>query len=162
MLNFIGKILISGILAQGLIAHAGEEKTIVDIAVENESFSTLVTALQEAELVETLQGEGPFTVFAPTNDAFSKIPAEDLQAILEDKELLTDILLYHVVGGAAVPAETAVTLSNATMANGKDITLEVRDGGLFLNETTKVIVTDIKASNGIIHVIDTVLVPAAD
>ena len=136
-----------------------QEKTIVDIAVSNPDFSTLVTALTEADLVGALQGEGPFTVFAPTNEAFNKLPEGVLSGLLADKAALKNVLLYHVVGGAAVPAETAVTLEAATMLNGEGISLEVRDGKLFLNDNIQVIVTDIEASNGIIHVIDGVLVP---
>ena len=136
-----------------------ETKSIVDIAVGDPRFSTLVTALGEADLVETLQGEGPFTVFAPVNDAFAKIDPDALTALLKDKEALSNVLLYHVVAGAAVPSTEAVKLSQAEMANGSSITLEVMDGELMLNGNSKVIITDIQASNGVIHVIDTVLLP---
>ena len=107
---------------------------------------------------EVLNGEGQFTVFAPTNDAFAKLGDETIAALLEDQELLTNILLYHVIAGASVEASTAITLSDATMANGEMVSISLEDGELFIN-SSKVIITDIKASNGVIHVIDTVLVP---
>lgn len=144
--------------AAELASPGPEQSSIVDIAVGNEQFSTLVTALQKAELVETLQGEGPFTVFAPVNDAFAAIDPQALEALLADKAALTNVLLYHVIAGA-VPAEEAVKLTSATMVNGDTISLMVKEDGLYLNENTKVITTDIQASNGIIHVIDTVLLP---
>lgn len=134
--------------------------TIADIAVENGSFTTLVAALDAAGLVETFAGEGDFTVFAPTDDAFAALPEGTIDALLADPQgQLTDILLYHVVEGS-VPAETVVTLDSATTLSGKDITITVVDGRVFLNDTVEVTTTDIMASNGIIHVIDAVLIPA--
>ena len=133
--------------------------TIVDIAVADGRFTTLVTAVTEAGLAETLSGEGPFTVFAPTDDAFAALPEGTIAALLEDPQgALTDILLYHVVDGA-VMAETVVTLDSATTLNGADVTITVNDDGVFLNDTVQVIITDIVASNGVIHVIDGVLLP---
>ncbi|MAS37504.1 MAG: fasciclin [Anaerolineaceae bacterium] len=132
--------------------------SIVDIAVADGRFTTLVAAVQAAGLAETLAGEGSFTVFAPTDDAFAALPEGTVEGLLNDIPALTDILLYHVVDGA-VPAETVVTLDSATTLQGSDVTIEVRDGNVFLNGDVQVIITDIQASNGIIHVIDGVLLP---
>ncbi len=137
-----------------------EKNTIVDIAVADGRFTTLVAALGAAELVETLSGEGPFTVFAPTDDAFAALPAGTLDSLLlpESKQALTDILLYHVVSGKVMAADV-VTLTSAPTVLGKDVTITVKDGKVFLNDTVEVIITDIEASNGVIHVIDAVLLP---
>ncbi len=135
--------------------------TIVDIAVADGRFTTLVAAVTAAGLGDTLAGEGPFTVFAPTDDAFAALPEGTVEALLADIPTLTDILLYHVVDGA-VFAETVVTLDSATTLQGSDITIEVTDSGVVLNGTVNVIITDIEASNGVIHVIDAVLLPPAD
>lgn len=140
-----------------------EEKSIVDIAVEDGRFTTLVAALQAAELVETLQGEGPFTVFAPTDDAFAALPEGTLDSLLlpENKQQLTDILLYHVVAGEVLAADV-VGLDGQmvdTALAEKQIAIKVDMGDVYLNETVKVIITDIVASNGVIHVIDAVLLP---
>ena len=134
-----------------------EQVTIVDIAIGNPDFSTLVAALQAADLVEVLAGEGPFTVFAPTNEAFAKIPEATLNEILADKEQLTQILTYHVVAGK-VMAEDVVNLTSATTVQGGDLSIEVL-GNSVMVDNANVIVTDIEASNGVIHVIDTVLIP---
>jgi transforming growth factor-beta-induced protein len=137
-----------------------EKNTIVDIAVADGRFKTLVAAVTAAELVETLSGEGPFTVFAPTDDAFAALPAGTLDSLLlpENKQQLTDILLYHVVSGKVMAADV-VTLTSAPTVLGKDVTITVKDGSVFLNDTVQVIITDIEASNGVIHVIDAVLLP---
>lgn len=137
-----------------------EKNTIVDIAMADGRFTTLVAALQAAELVETVSGEGPFTVFAPTDDAFAALPAGTVESLIlpENKQQLTDILLYHVVSGKVMAADV-VTLTSATTVLGKDITIKVEDGKVFLNDTVEVIITDIEASNGVIHVIDAVLLP---
>jgi uncharacterized surface protein with fasciclin (FAS1) repeats len=137
-----------------------EKNTIVDIAVADGRFTTLVAAVTAADLVETLSGEGPFTVFAPTDDAFAALPAGTLDTLLlpESKQALTDILLYHVVSGKVMAADV-VTLSGATTVLGKDVTITVKDGKVFLNDTVEVIITDIEASNGVIHVINAVLLP---
>lgn len=134
--------------------------TIVDIAVADGRFTTLVAAVTAADLVETLSGEGPFTVFAPTDDAFAALPEGTLDSLLlpENKQQLIDILLYHVVSGKVMAADV-VTLSVATTVLGKDVTITVKDGKVFLNDTVQVIITDIEASNGVIHVIDAVLLP---
>ena len=136
-----------------------EEKSIVDIAVEDGRFTTLVAAVGAAGLAETLSGEGEFTVFAPTDDAFAALPEGTVESLLEDPEgALKDILLYHVAEGA-VPAETVVTLDSATTIQGEPVAISVVDGSVKLNDSANVIITDIAASNGIIHVIDAVILP---
>lgn len=132
-------------------------KTIVDIAVENGNFKTLTTALTEAGLVETLSGEGPFTVFAPTDEAFAKLPAGTVESLLKDKEKLTSILTYHVVPGKVMAADV-VKLTSATTVQGQDVTVKVEGGKVMINDA-QVVTTDIEASNGVIHVIDTVILP---
>lgn len=139
-----------------------EKKDIVDTAVAAEGFTTLVAAVKAAGLVDALKGEGPLTVFAPTDEAFKKLPAGTVEDLLkpENKDKLVDILTYHVVA-AKVPAATAVTLTEAEMLNKKKVKVAKKEEGLFLNES-KVIKTDIMCSNGVIHVIDSVLLPPAD
>ena len=134
-------------------------QTIVDIASADGRFTTLVAAVQAAGLVETLTGEGPFTVFAPTDEAFAKLPAGTLDELLkpENKQQLTNILLYHVVAGRVL-AEDVVNLSEADTALGQKVTIRVEDGKVFINDA-QVILTDIKTTNGVIHVIDTVILP---
>jgi len=147
--------------------HHGEtqkaKKDIVDTAVAAGSFETLAAALAAADLVETMKGEGPFTVFAPTDEAFAKLPEETLAMLLEpeNKEKLVAILTYHVVSGK-VMAETAATLDKATALNEKDIALAVKDEALTLNDSAKVVKADIECSNGVIHVIDTVILPPSE
>jgi transforming growth factor-beta-induced protein len=143
-----------------ILPPADEAQTIVDIAVADERFSTLVAAVLAADLAETLSGEGPFTVFAPTNDAFAALPAGTVESLLlpENKQALIDILLYHVVAGKVMAADV-IGLTSAPTVLGKDITITVRDGKVYLNDTVEVIITDIEASNGVIHVIDAVLLP---
>ena len=131
--------------------------TIVDIAVADGRFQTLVAALQAAGLVETLQGEGPFTVFAPTDDALAKLPEGTVDALLKDIPALTDILLYHVVPGSVMAADV-VKLDAATTVQGGDVAITV-DGDTVRINDAQVVITDIAAANGTIHVIDTVLVP---
>jgi transforming growth factor-beta-induced protein len=134
--------------------------TIVDVAVADGRFTTLVAAVQAAELAETLSGEGPFTVFAPTDDAFAALPAGTVENLLlpENKQQLIDILLYHVVSGKVMAADVTA-LTSASTVLGKDINIKVEDGKVFLNDTVEVIITDIETSNGVIHVIDAVLLP---
>ncbi|WP_070105127.1 fasciclin domain-containing protein [Anaerolinea thermophila] len=134
-------------------------KDIVDTAVGDGRFKTLVAAVQAAGLVETLKGEGPFTVFAPTDQAFAKLPAGTLDELLkpENKQKLTDILTYHVVAGK-VYAKDVVNLKEATTVLGKNVTIKVMDGKVYINDA-QVIITDILCSNGVIHVIDTVILP---
>ena len=132
--------------------------TIADIAAADGRFTTLVAALQAADLVDTLKSDGPFTVFAPTDDAFAALPAGTVDGLLSDIPALTKVLLYHVVSGE-VMASDVVNLTSATTVEGSDITITVKDGEVYLNDTVKVIITDIQASNGVIHVIDGVLLP---
>ena len=137
-------------------------KSIAEIAAGDENFSTLVAALGAAGLVDTLAGEGNFTVFAPTNDAFAALPEGTVDALLADPTGdLTQILLYHVVDGAAMAADV-VNLDSVTTLQGDPIAIEVVDGGVVLNDTVKVTTTDIAASNGVIHVIDAVLLPSVE
>ncbi len=135
-------------------------KTIVETAINNGSFNTLVAAVKAADLVATLSGTGPFTVLAPTDAAFAKLPAGTVESLVkpENKAKLASILTYHVVAGN-VPAATVVTLKEASTVEGSKITIEVKDGSVILNGNTKVIITDVHCSNGIIHAIDTVLMP---
>jgi len=137
-------------------------KDIVDTAVADGRFTTLVAAVTAAELVETLKGEGPFTVFAPTDDAFAKLPAGTIDELLkpENKQALTDILLYHVVSGKVMAADVT-GLTSATTVLGKDVAVKVEGGNVFINDA-QVIITDIETSNGVIHVIDTVILPPAE
>ena len=137
--------------------QAEQPGTIVDIAVGDDRFETLVAALQAAELVETLQGDGPFTVFAPTDDAFAALPVGTVEALLEDIPALTDILLYHVVAGD-VRAADVVTLDAAVTVQGESVSITVEGDNVRINDSL-VIIADIVASNGVIHVIDTVLIP---
>lgn len=132
---------------------------IVDTAVADGRFKTLVAAVEAAGLVETLKGEGPFTVFAPTDAAFAKLPAGTIDTLLkpENKQQLTDILTYHVVSGK-VFAKDVVKLTSATTVLGKDVTIKVEGGKVFINDA-EVIITDILTKNGVIHVIDTVILP---
>ena len=128
---------------------------IVDTAV-SAGFNTLVAAVKAAGLVGTLKGEGPFTVFAPTDEAFAKIPADALNALLADKEALRKVLLYHVVAGKVTAADV-VQLSSATTAQGSDVMIDASHGVRINNAT--VVMADVMTSNGIIHAIDTVLMP---
>jgi uncharacterized surface protein with fasciclin (FAS1) repeats len=139
-------------------AAAPVVQDIVATAVAAGTFNTLATALTAAGLVETLQGPGPFTVLAPTDEAFAKIPAADLEKLLANKEELTKVLTYHVIAGN-VPSSTVVTLADAATVEGRKITIAVVDGKVVINGTSTVTATDIAASNGVIHVIDTVLLP---
>jgi len=138
---------------------------IVDTAVADGRFGTLVAAVQAAGLVDTLKGAGPFTVFAPTDEAFAKLPAGTVEDLLkpENLETLKNILLYHVVAGNVMAADV-VTLDGKTAdtaLEGNPLNISVKDGKVFLNENTEVIITDIETANGVIHVIDTVLLPEA-
>jgi uncharacterized surface protein with fasciclin (FAS1) repeats len=135
----------------------GYKKNIVETAVNAGSFKTLVTAVKAANLVDTLSGKGPFTVFAPTDKAFAKLPEGTIEALLKDTDKLTSILTYHVVPGK-VMAKDVVKLDSAKTVNGKDISIKVKDGKVMV-DNAMVIKTDIKCSNGVIHVIDTVAIP---
>ncbi len=135
---------------------------IVAVAQSAGTFTTLVAAVQAAGLAETLMGPGPYTVFAPTDEAFAKLPEGTVESLLlpENIEQLKAILLYHVVSGSVMAADV-VTLNEATTVNGATIAIAVGDAGVVLNGTTNVVTTDISASNGVIHVIDSVLMPPA-
>jgi uncharacterized surface protein with fasciclin (FAS1) repeats len=137
-------------------AAAAPGGDIVDIAVGAGSFNTLVAAVEAADLVGTLKGEGPFTVFAPTDEAFAKIPKAELDALLADKEKLTAVLTYHVVPGKVTAADVA-KLDSATTVQGGSITIDSSDG-VKVNGAT-VVKAGVMASNGVIHVIDTVIMP---
>ena len=130
---------------------------IVTTAVEAGSFTTLATALEAAGLVEVLKGEGPFTVFAPTDEAFAKLPEGTIEALLADKDALTRILTYHVVAGR-VTSDQVVGLSEAETVAGAAAPIAVRDGSVYV-AGAKVVAADVQASNGVIHVIDSVMLP---
>lgn len=148
-----------------------ESSTIVDVAVGNENFSTLVAAVKAAALVETLSGEGPFTVFAPTNEAFEKLPAGTVDNLLkpENVEKLKGILTYHVVSGKFEAAAVIEAINNnkgkftVETVNGGKIDLSLKDGKVVLTDangnTSTVAIADVAASNGVIHAIDTVVMP---
>jgi len=148
--------------------------TIVDVAVSNKDFSTLVAALKAADLVIALQGAGPFTVFAPTNDAFAKIDAETLASLLEKKnqKVLANILTYHVISGKLAAADVVAALEKGkgsvvlTALNGEAITVMQKDGKIWLKDSndnySEITATDVMADNGVIHVINTVVMPKND
>ena len=141
------------------LAQAAEKPTdIVAVASNAGNFKTLVTALKAAGLVETLQGKGPFTVFAPTDSAFAKLPAGTLEDLLkpQNKEKLVAILTYHVVPGKVMAAD--VKTMKAKTVNGKELSIKVTDGKVMV-DNANVVKTDVAASNGVIHVIDTVVMP---
>ena len=135
------------------------QTSIAEIAVDDGRFTTLVAALDAAGLVETLSGEGEFTVFAPTDDAFAKLPEGTVEALLNDIPALTDILLYHVVSGT-VMASDVLGLDGASVEtlSGKSVMIKVDMGNVYINDA-QVVITDIAASNGVIHVVDTVILP---
>lgn len=139
--------------------HHGMKKDIVDVAAANGSFSTLVAAVKAAGLVDTLKGDGPFTVFAPTDEAFAKLPAGTIENLLksENKDKLTAILTYHVVSGKVMAADV-VKLDSAATVQGQSVNVTANDGSVMINNAN-VVMADVKASNGVIHVIDTVLLP---
>lgn len=138
---------------------AEEKPTIVEIAAGNEDFTTLVAALQAADLVGVLEGDGPFTVFAPTNAAFDALPEGTLDSLLlpENKQQLVEILTYHVVPGAVYAADVT-QLDSATTVQGSNIDIAASNGSVKI-DNAKVVKADIKASNGVIHVIDAVILP---
>lgn len=142
------------LLATAMVISA-QAKDIVDTAVGAGSLKTLASALGAAGLVETLKGKGPFTVFAPADEAFAKIPKADLEALLKDKTKLTAVLTYHVVPGKVMAAD--VKAGKVKTVQGSDITVTTT-GGVMVDKA-KVIKTDITADNGVIHVIDTVIMP---
>ncbi|MEZ8878530.1 fasciclin domain-containing protein [Vibrio lentus] len=164
MLNHLSKtlsVLVATLLFTAF-AHANHhemKKDIVDVAVENGSFTTLVAAVQASGLVDTLKGDGPFTVFAPTDEAFAALPEGTVEMLLkpENKDKLVAILTYHVVPGKIMAAEV-MKLSSAETVQGEAVMIAIDDGNVMIN-TAKVVIPDVKASNGVIHVIDAVLLP---
>jgi len=159
------KFLLAAALAVTLTAPSAQagcgtcDKTIVENAVNIDGFKTLVAAVKAADLAETLSGEGPFTVFAPTDEAFAKLPEGTVENLLkpENKEKLQAVLKYHVVPGT-VMAKDVVELKNAKTAQGQRIRIQVKDGKVMINKA-QVVKTDVKSSNGVIHVIDKVILP---
>ena len=147
-----------GLVASTFAATAAiaAEKDLVDTAQSAGSFNTLIAAIQKAGLVETLKGKGPFTVFAPTDAAFAKIPKDQLDALLADKAKLTKVLTYHVVAGKVMAAD--VKAGPAKSVEGDNLTITT-DNGAVMVDKSNVVKTDIAASNGVIHVIDSVLMP---
>ncbi|MDN3628283.1 fasciclin domain-containing protein [Vibrio lentus] len=164
MLNHLSKTLsvLVATLFFTAFAHANHhemKKDIVDVAAENGSFTTLVAAVKAAGLVDTLKGDGPFTVFAPTDEAFAALPEGTVEMLLkpENKDKLVAILTYHVVPGKIMAAEV-MKLSSAETVQGEAVMVAIDDGNVMIN-TAKVVIPDVKASNGVIHVIDAVLLP---
>ena len=162
MKKFFATAGLAALLMTGVVAQT-TPGTIVDVASSNSDFSTLVAAVSAADLVSTLQSAGPFTVFAPTNAAFAKLPAGTVNTLLkpENKAQLVSILTYHVVSGK-VPASTVVTLNGKSVATvqGASVRITVNGGKVKVNNAN-VTAVDIQASNGVIHVIDSVLLPPA-
>ena len=160
MRGFLKAVAVTLTVGTSAVAFAddhGMHKDIVDTAVAADDFNTLVTAVQAAGLVETLKGDGPFSVFAPTDAAFAKIPASDLQALLADKDQLTQVLTYHVVPGKVMAADV-MGLDSAATVQGSEVDIQVVAGGVKI-DNANVVQTDIETSNGVIHVIDTVILP---
>jgi uncharacterized surface protein with fasciclin (FAS1) repeats len=158
MLAFTSLALV-GIMAVVTPARAQQTKDIVDTAVAAGSFTTLAKALTAADLVGTLKGPGPFTVFAPTDDAFAKLPAGTVENLLkpENKAMLRRVLTYHVVPGKVMAADV-VKVSSTTAVSGDTLSIKV-NGGTVTVDKARIVKTDIAASNGVIHVLDTVLLP---
>jgi uncharacterized surface protein with fasciclin (FAS1) repeats len=156
--SLIGIMVVTVGLATGA-AQSMAQKDIVDTAVANGSFKTLAAALQAAGLVETLKGAGPFTVFAPTDAAFAKLPPGTVETLLkpENRDRLRQVLTYHVVAGR-VGSAAVVKMTSAATVSGDTVTISVKGGSVMLNDA-KVVTADVAASNGVIHVIDTVLLP---
>jgi transforming growth factor-beta-induced protein len=157
----LGAFVVASAFMAANIFAAAAEKDIVDTAVEAGSFKTLAAALKAADLIETLKGKGPFTVFAPTDEAFAKLPKGTVEELLkpENKAKLAGILTYHVVSGK-VEAKDAVKLKSAKTVNGASFKITASDAGVMVDKA-KVVKTDIQCSNGVIHVIDSVIMPAA-
>ena len=154
-------VLVATQASAGNYGDKAKSKDIVDTAVAAGQFNTLAAALEAADLVGTLKGDGPFTVFAPTDAAFAKLPAGTVESLLkpENRDKLVAILTYHVVPGEVTAADV-VKLSEAKTVNGQDVAITVADSGVRINDAN-VIKTDIDASNGVIHVIDTVILPGS-
>lgn len=157
--NLLVASLVTGLCLSSVATFAEEkaQKNIVETAVAAGSFKTLVEAVQAAELAEVLQGPGPFTVFAPTDEAFAAIPKETLDALLKDKKQLAAVLTYHVAPGKVMAADV-VKLDSAKTVQGQKVMVKAGKGGVKVNNAN-VVKTDIVCSNGVIHVIDAVLLP---
>jgi uncharacterized surface protein with fasciclin (FAS1) repeats len=155
--SLLNLTVLSAALVVSAATYASARADIVDTAVAAGSFNTLVTAVKAADLVDTLKGTGPFTVFAPNDAAFAKVPAADLEALLKDKAALANVLTYHVVAGKVLAADV-VKLTSATTVQGQDLKIAVKEAVVYVNGA-KVISTDIETSNGVIHVIDAVVLP---
>ena len=156
MRSFLASVIAVTLLVGAASTASAQQKDIVDTAVAAGTFKTLAAALQAAGLIETLKGKGPFTVFAPTDEAFAKIPKADLDALLKDKAKLTAVLTYHVVAGKVMAADV-VKLTTAKTVQGGMVKINATNGVMVDN--AKVIKTDIVCSNGVIHVIDSVILP---
>lgn len=164
-------LILTILMTVALSKNAAAQETIVDVAVGNEDFSTLVTALTAADLVGALQGDGPFTVFAPTNSAFAKIDSNTLNSLLEEKnqKALANILTYHVVSGKLTATDVVAALKKGNGSvelkalNGQVLTVMQKDGKIWLKDVngnySEIVATDVMGSNGVIHVIDTVVMP---
>jgi uncharacterized surface protein with fasciclin (FAS1) repeats len=157
MKRILAVIAATSVLAVPATASAAPSKNIVETAAAAPQFSTLVSLVKRADLVNALSGERKLTVFAPTNSAFDKVPKETLDALLEDKQLLRKVLLYHVVAGK-VPAKKVVKREGAETLTGARVTFEVKGMNAYVNDA-RVITPDIRASNGIVHAINRVLIP---
>ncbi|MCC6624142.1 MAG: fasciclin domain-containing protein [Deltaproteobacteria bacterium] len=164
----VGLLGMAGLVVATTLPGCGDDDddkttspTIAELVAGSGDFDTLEAALEAANLTATFEGPGPFTVFAPTDDAFAKIPEAELDALLADADALAAVLKYHVVSGD-VRAAQVVTLDQATTLEGSTIAITVKDGAVYLNDTIKVTTTDLVAENGVVHVIDTVLMPPAE
>jgi uncharacterized surface protein with fasciclin (FAS1) repeats len=171
-LGGLGIVLAASLAGAAIAAPAGagsngqtsstKKQTVVAIAAKNPDFSTLASAIKQAGLTKTLKGKGPFTVFAPTNEAFEKVPATDLDALLADKTALANVLTYHVLD-SRVPSSALEPTQEVTAVNSSPFTITVADGKATITDgqgqTANIVQTDIRAKNGVIHVIDTVLLP---
>lgn len=160
-MKLIQKLAFALLLVLPLSAAKASDKDIVDTAVGAGSFTTLVAAVQAAGLVDTLKGDGPFTVFAPTDEAFAKLPAGTVETLLkpENKDKLVAILTYHVVSGKVMSGDIAGKKADVPTVQGSDISVDATNG-VKINDAT-VVSADIETSNGVIHVIDTVILPAS-
>ena len=152
-----GVLVIAFVVGLGFSGQATAPKSIVETAIGAGSFQTLVAAVKAAGLVETLSSPGPFTVFAPTDEAFAKLPKGTVEALLNDIPKLKSILTYHVVAGKVMAADV-VKLDSAKTVNGQTVTITIKDGKVMVNNAN-VVKTDIVCSNGVVHIIDTVILP---
>ncbi len=160
---FLATLAFISISAASLVSLSPNVKAaqgdIVDVAKSAGQFNTLAAALEAADLVSTLQGDGPFTVFAPTDDAFAALPAGTVDSLLkpENRDQLISILTYHVVAGKVMAADV-VNLTETATVNGRDVAISIVDGNVLINDAT-VVATDVEASNGVIHVVNKVILP---